>query len=206
MYADDLIAYLDQRISEPIVGIGHSQGATATIIAASKRPDLFSKIIVVEPASVSPFISKLVRVVPPWFKMNFEPWKSAAKKQDVWDSKAEFFEQCRANRAFRRFSDEALTNYVEHGLKSLDNGKVTLAFPKAWEVVNYGLPPYIIKYVKKVQTPMRVVAGKPSVFLDEKVLDKWKSVSPNSSIVVEKEYGHLFPLEAPKVCANLMLG
>ena len=46
--ADVLIAFLEQtqadRNGEPVIGIGHSQGATATAIAAAKRPDLFREL------------------------------------------------------------------------------------------------------------------------------------------------------------------
>lgn len=45
-YANDLIHFLDSRQQAkdigPVIGIGHSMGATSTIFAAAKRPDLFS--------------------------------------------------------------------------------------------------------------------------------------------------------------------
>jgi len=44
-YANDLIHFLDRRQQTGIVGIGHSMGATSTIFAAAKRPDLFSQLI-----------------------------------------------------------------------------------------------------------------------------------------------------------------
>ena len=36
--ADMLIDFLERTQDKPVVGIGHSQGATATAIAAAKRP------------------------------------------------------------------------------------------------------------------------------------------------------------------------
>ncbi|MGP4848278.1 alpha/beta fold hydrolase, partial [Marinobacter sp. 1Y8] len=40
--ADMLIEFLEKTQDKPVVGIGHSQGATATAMAAAKRPELFS--------------------------------------------------------------------------------------------------------------------------------------------------------------------
>ena len=80
IYADDLIAFVEQKYNEPIVVIGHSQGATATIIAASKRPELFKSLILIEPASVSIMLGYLVKFTPYFIKKHLQPLKSALQK------------------------------------------------------------------------------------------------------------------------------
>ena len=49
--ADVLIEFLQKTQDKPVIGIGHSQGATATTIAAAKRPDLFSALYLLEPVT-----------------------------------------------------------------------------------------------------------------------------------------------------------
>jgi len=204
MYADDLIAFVEQEYSEPILVIGHSQGATAAIIAASKRPELFKSLIVIEPASVSTLLGYIVKYTPYFIKKNFQPFKSGLQKQDKWESREVFYNYYRNHRAYKRFPDKVLKDYAEHGLKPLDKGTYTLTYSSKWETSNYTLAPTIWKYLKKVKIPIKVIAGKPSLFFTDDVRAKWKKRSPNSTIEINKEFGHLFPLEAPEECANLI--
>ncbi len=203
-YADDLIIFLEQKFREPIVGIGHSQGATATIIAASKRPELFKSLILIEPASVTQIMSTTLKLTPYFFKITQQPFKSALEKNDIWESREAFYQNCRKNKAYKRISDKVLTDFAEFGLRPIENGKFTLTFSSEWELSNYLLAPSIWKYLRKVKIPIQVIAGKPSLFFSQKIREKWKQVSSNSSIMVNEDYGHLFPLEAPKICAEMI--
>ncbi len=204
-YADDLIAFLEQNFNEAIVGIGHSQGATATIIAASKRPELFKSLIVIEPASVTKTMSIVLRLTPYFIKIMQQPFKSALEKKDVWESREAFYQDCRKNRAYKRISDQVLKDFAAFGLQPMKNGKFTLTFSSDWELSNYLLAPSIWKYLRKIKIPIQVIAGKPSLFFSQKLREKWKQISPNSTIVVNENYGHLFPLEEPEICTKMIL-
>lgn len=203
-YADDLIAFLEQHFNEPIVGVGHSQGATATIIAASKRPDLFKSLIVIEPASVTRITSIVLRLTPYFIKISQQPFKSALAKNEVWESRDAFYQNCRKNRAYKRISDHVLEAFAEYGLRPTGNGGFTLTFSSSWELSNYLLAPSIWKYLRKIKIPIQVIAGKPSLFFNQEIRAKWKRISPNSTIEVNENYGHLFPLEAPELCAEMI--
>ena len=205
VYADDLIEFLDQTQNEPIIGMGHSQGATATIIAASKRPDLFKQLVVIEPAYVSMRLSFLLQILPLFIKEKSQPLKSAILKQDIFESKTDFINSCRNNRFYKRGSDSVLHDFCEFGLRSKENGRYTLVFPKNWEASNFSKPPSIWKYLKKIEIPIILIGGKHTVFFNAKNRELWLQKSPNTSLVENLEYGHIFPLEAPEVCADLIL-
>ena len=49
---DELIEFVEKQ-SKPVIGIGHSMGGVATLYAATKRNDLFSKIILLDPPLVA---------------------------------------------------------------------------------------------------------------------------------------------------------
>lgn len=202
MYAYDLIAFVEQKFNKPITVIGHSLGATAAIIAASKRPELFKSLIVIEPASVSTSLGFIIKQSPYFLKKHFQPFKSGLQKQDVWESREAFYNYYRKHRAYKRFPDKVLKDYAEYGLKPFNNGRYTLTFSSKWETSNYTLAPTIWKYLKKVKIPIQVIGGKPSLFFTQDVRDKWMKISPNSTLEVNEKYGHLFPLEAPEDCAK----
>lgn len=203
-YADDLIDFMDQKFNKPIVAIGHSQGATAIVIAASKRPDLFKSLVLIEPASISTLMAFLVKRIPYSLKKYFQPFKSGLEKQDIWESKEAFFDDCKINRAYRRINEKVLHDFVKYGLKPTDNGKFRLSYSAKWEASNYTLAPSIWKYLRKIKIPIQVIAGKPSLFFTNKVRAKWSRRSSNSSLEVNEKFGHLFPLEAPEICAEMV--
>ncbi len=203
-YADDLIDFMDQKFNKPIVAIGHSQGATAIVIAASKRPDLFKSLVLIEPASISTILAYLVKWTPYSLKKYFQPFKSGLEKQDIWESKETFFDDCKKNRAYRRINEKVLHDFVKYGLKPSDNGKFRLSYSAKWEASNYALAPSIWKYLRKINIPIQVIAGKPSLFFSQKLRDQWIQRSPNSTIEVKKEFGHLFPLESPEICGEMV--
>jgi len=205
IYADDLIAFVEQVYKKPVLVIGHSQGATAAIIAASKRPELFKSMILIEPASVSTLLGFIVKYTPYAIKKHFQPFKSGLLKQDIWESKEAFFEYNRKHKAHRRISDSVLHDFTKFGLKPTENGNFRLSFSSQWETSNYTLAPTIWKYLKKVKMPIHVIAGKPSLFFTQKVRDKWKKRASNYTMEVNTKFGHLFPLEAPDECAERIL-
>ncbi|MBN1252501.1 MAG: alpha/beta hydrolase [Bacteroidales bacterium] len=204
IYADDLIAFLEQNFTEPIIAIGHSQGATASIIAASKRPDLFKSLIIIEPASVSRKWEYILKLVPYFIKKTQQPIKSALEKQDIWNSRDEFYKFIRKNKAYKRVSDKVLEDFAKFGLEKTENGKFKLSFSLEWEAANYSIAPSIWKYLKKINLPIQVIAGKPSIFFSNELREKWKQIAPNSLMSVNEQFGHLFPLEAPEICADLI--
>jgi pimeloyl-ACP methyl ester carboxylesterase len=204
VYADDLISYLEKKYTEPIVGIGHSQGATATIIAAYKRPDLFKEIFLIEPVSVSKIDEVKLTLVPYFIKKKMEPFKSALKKKSIWDSPNEYLEFIESSKGFRRINKENLKILVEESLSQMVDGKFKLIFPVDWEVSNYALPKFLDKYVGKLVIPHKIIIGKPSLFLTTAVRKKWAKIV-KGEIIVNNDFGHLIPLEAPEYCAEQIL-
>ena len=60
IFVDDLKNVVEQTISPPVIGIGHSLGAVTTYLAAAKYPHLFSKIILIEPVILPKRILRLI--------------------------------------------------------------------------------------------------------------------------------------------------
>lgn len=205
IYADDLIEFVEQQYDEPIVAIGHSQGATSSLIAASKRPDLFQSLILIEPASVSPWINFLLKTLPYAYKKTRAPINVASTKQSIWPSREAFLESYRSNRAYRRISDKVLADFADYGLTQQNDGAFKLVFSPQWEASNYARAPYLGKYLKKVNIPMKVIGGKPSLFFSQSIRDNWGKMTDDATLLVDLNFGHLFPLEGPEKCADLVL-
>ncbi|MBW4016194.1 alpha/beta hydrolase [Moraxella osloensis] len=206
--ADVLIEFLQKTQDKPIIGIGHSQGATATTMAAAKRPDLFSALYLLEPVTFTNQQGKLYSLVPRMVKMTREPFKSTQVKQADWPSVDAYYQFLRRHKAYKRISDEHLLIYAKNSLEAGEQAELTLRFSPKQELANYFGTPLIMKPLQQLiadnKVPVQLIIGKPSMFISQQVRQMWDTFVPNEQITVLNDYGHLLPLEAPELCAKLI--
>ncbi|WP_019673772.1 alpha/beta fold hydrolase [Psychrobacter lutiphocae] len=201
-----LIEYLEKTQDHPIIGIGHSQGATATAMAAAKRPDLFSALYLIDPVTFTKPQTLLYRSLPRRFMMTQEPFKSTNNKQAHWTSVDDYYQDLRQRPAYRRISNDNLYIFAKNSLVQTDTG-YQLLFQPQYELASYFGTPYItpsLKKLKKKSLPYYLILAKPSVFNSEKVRLSWRRVVPSDRIITLSEYGHLLPIEAPERCAEII--
>lgn len=206
--ADMLIAFLEQTYSQPVIGIGHSQGATATALAAAKRPDLFSQLYLIEPVTFTKKQKIIYDLLPRALKMRQEPFKSTSVKQAHWNSVTAYYDHLRAHRAFKRISDEHLYTFAQNSLVAANQGGFELLFSPAQELANYFGTPYInaaLKKLNKVKLPYTLIVGKPTIFISDKVRASWQEIVADDKLITLSDYGHLLPMEAPEQCADIIL-
>ena len=206
--ADVLIEFLQKTQDKPVIGIGHSQGATATTMAAAKRPDLFSALYLLEPVTFTNQQGKLYSLVPRVVKMTREPFKSTQVKQADWDSVDAYYQFLRRHTAYKRISDEHLLIYAKNSLEAGQSAELTLRFSPKQELANYFGTPLIMKPLQQLiadnKVPVQLIIGKPSMFISQQVRQLWDKFVPNEQITVLNDYGHLLPLEAPELYAKLI--
>ena len=206
--ADVLIEFLQKTQDKPIIGIGHSQGATATTIAAAKRPDLFSALYLLEPVTFTNQQGKLYSLVPRVVKMTREPFKSTQVKQANWGSVDAYYQFLRRHKAYKRITDEHLLTYAKNSLEAGEQAELTLRFSPKQELANYFGTPLIMKPLQQLiadnKVPVQLIIGKPSMFISQQVRQMWDKFVPKEQMTVLNDYGHLLPLEAPELCAKLI--
>lgn len=206
--ADVLIEFLQKTQDKPIIGIGHSQGATATTMAAAKRPDLFSALYLLEPVTFTNQQGKLYSLVPRVVKMTREPFKSTQVKQADWHSVDAYYQFLRRHKAYKRITDEHLLTYAKNSLEAGQSAELTLRFSPKQELANYFGTPLIMKPLQQLiadnKVPVQLIIGKPSMFISQQVRQMWDKFVPKEQMTVLNDYGHLLPLEAPELCAKLI--
>lgn len=202
--ADMLIEFLEKTQDTPIVGIGHSQGATATAIAAAKRPDLFATLYLIEPVTFTKTQTLIYDLLPRALKLKREPFKSTLTKQATWSSTNDYYEHLRKQRAYRRITDEHLQVFAEQSLTANNDGSYSLIFAPEQELANYFGTPHIDSALKKLRCSYTLVTGKPTLFINDKVRKQWQKFVPTNSIITLPDYGHLLPIEAPELCAQII--
>lgn len=205
--AEMLIAFLEKTQDKPVVGIGHSQGATATAIAAAKRPDLFSQLYLIEPVTFTKSQKLVMDLMPARLKIGQEPFKSTLAKQAQWQSIEEYYEYLRTHRAFKRIVDDHLYVFAKNSLVQEGEG-YRLLFTPEQELASYFDTPFVndaLKRLNKIDFPYTIIIGKPSIFISHKVRKVWQNLVPPKQITELSDNGHLLPMEAPEHCATITI-
>lgn len=203
-YGDDLIEWVEATQDAPILAIAHSMGAATTAMAANKRPDLFAGLILIEPAGVTHRLYRFMRLLPYPLRRRLDPAHSVFHRRNHWHDLGELFTELRAIRAYKRFSDGDLRSLID-GMTTPDTSGYRLAFPPLWEAHNYVMPPYILPVLKRLSVPTRIIAAKPSLFVNPAILDGLRNARPDIPFIDLPDHGHLLPLEAPDATATAVL-
>ena len=204
-FADDMIRFMDSKGLKNVIGMGHSMGGTISIIAAIKRPDLFEKLILIDPVVFSWKFLLVNKILPRSILKKIVPIaKISAKRRDHWKSKEEVYGLWRKKRVFSKFSDSVLKDFINAAIVSNGEG-VKLLFPKEWETQVYVTAPYVFSDVLKMKIPITVVKGEFTNVITPELWEKWQTAQPQNKFIEFKNAGHLVPLEYPKELAEVLL-
>ena len=202
--ADDIIAHMDHVGRKSVIGIGHSMGGVASWLAAIKRPDLFSKLVLIDPV-ILPFSYTMgIKLMPSGLKKKYVPMiKIASKRRDTWEDRTRAKAYFLSKKVYQRFDEAALEDFIDHGLKAYDGG-LTLAYPRAWEAQVYGTAPYLWKKLGKSPCPITIIRAQYSDVIGDESWNRIKSKLSNGHCVQADGVGHLVPFEKPKLCADII--
>lgn len=204
-YADDLISFLEATNRSPVIGVGHSIGAVSTMLAASKRPDLFSKLILIDPVFLPTRFWMLYQSAPVKLKHRYPFISKTLSRPDKWSSPEECIDFHRHKKAFFRFPEKVLTDFGTYALKRDKEENFQLIFPKDWEAHIYCTVPYVWRRLKSIQVPILAIRGELSDTLSIAAWNKWKKLRPADTFVELPNAGHLVPHEAPKETARTII-
>jgi len=197
--AEDLIIFLDQQNLTRIVGIGHSLGAVISVLAARKRPDLFRRLILLEPVLFPVYYQWIFAVVPIWLRQLIIPVsKIASNRRDQWPDRESLFKSYRQKGIFRYLSDATLNDWITHGTNKDLHGHLRLLFPKDWESRIYATVPYVLKDIFQLDIPVQILRGEKTRVISPKMWQRIHEHLPSDHLWELKNATHLAPLEFPE--------
>ena len=169
-HADDLITFLDDSSPGPVVGMGHSIGATVTALAAARRPDLFRALILCDPATLpGRYLYRAHRLVAPHFTRHMSLVKRTRKRPTHWPSRQAFFDYHRDKPVFRSFSDDAFADYAEAALVEQSDGKLAMRYHPQWEAHNFSHAHSPWQALKHIHCPTLLLRAEHSYLHPETV-------------------------------------
>ncbi len=201
--ADDIISLLEVQPG-PVISVGHSMGASALIMAAVRRPELFAGLVLVEPVLLRPVYTRLLNGLRPLAQQLVPMIRNTRKRTDRWSDKEAAFRHFRGKSVFAGLDDKDLRHYVEHGTRPAADGGRILRYDKHWEAHCYGRIFDLWSVLEQLSVPVLALRGGSSNTLPAQQWRRWQRVADHDFVEIPGR-GHLLPLEEPAELAELTL-
>jgi len=209
IFSDDLLHFLSDYKPDPVIGVGHSIGATVTLRAALRDPDKFRALVLIEPVlfpSARMISWNFVRAVGLGNRLH-PKIPAAYKRRRTFDDLDLVFRGYRNRAVFRYMDDENLRIYIEEITKPSANGGYELAFSPEWEARIYytGLRDFDIwRHLPKLEVPTLFLRGAETDTFWEQAANLVKRKQPKARVETLEKSTHLLPLEHPKEVFEIM--
>jgi len=193
-----------EQTGKKLTAIGHSMGCIVVLNAVISAPELFDKVVFIEPIFLNRTTVEIAKLLPASIKRRLKLVTKTLNRPDQWPSLQQAFDFHRPKRAFKQLSDPALWQYIV-GATTAVGDQWHLSYPKAWEAWFYQNPPRSWALLKQLEHPVLGLRGEHSEFLSEQSWQKWQDLLPYNKYLEFKGQHHLLPLEAPKAVAHAIL-
>jgi len=189
-----------------LVGVGHSMGGAALLMAAHSRPELFDRLVLFEPIATPPSTSDLAGV-----DMRELPIvQGAMRRRRTFPSRPDALVNYREKPPLSSMVPEALWNYVEYGFRDAmgDDSEpcVELCCAPRYEAEIFmgGRDNGVWELLPEIETPCIVVGG---VVLERQPSSNTESIAdhlPNGKYVLAADQTHFGPFSHPAELAALV--
>ncbi|MGD9055932.1 MAG: alpha/beta hydrolase [Desulfobacterales bacterium] len=198
IFVDDLEHFVE-KLGKPVIAMGHSRGATVSLLLAVKRPDLIRALVLIDP-TILPFswmwwwyvfkLTGLTRFVP--------IVATAARRKRVWPDRTSMLHAYQGKAVFRDWQDGFLEAYVRDGTEKTEDGMIRLSCNPSWESKCFAVCPHDIwRTIPQVQKPALVVYGAKSDTFLASAAKRFKANAPRAVLRCFEETGHFVPMERP---------
>ncbi|MBB3143278.1 alpha/beta fold hydrolase [Halomonas organivorans] len=199
---DELLERLDD-FDTPVIGVGHSMGGVLMAMAAEQSPERFRGVVMLDPPLMLGFDALAMKAIKRLgLADRFTPAGRTLGRRDSWPSAQAMRDYLRRRRLFRRFTEQALDDYVDGGTRELDDGRVVLLYDPDIEVAIFRhLPDHLDQLPDLLQVPVGVLAGRDSDLLTPR---RCRRLRRRGVRVGQVPGGHMFPMEYPEATRNAL--
>jgi pimeloyl-ACP methyl ester carboxylesterase len=206
---DDLIQGLDERGARGWVGVGHSLGASLSVAAALRRPELFRALVLIDPVFIRPAVMALYAVFQRLgLAARVHPLVPAARRRRrTFESVEAMTVRYRRAAVFRGLDDDALHDYAAAALRPVPgaNGLLELAWSPEWEARIYETGPLNLwGTLPRLTLPVLAIRGAESDTFKPSGVRALRARRPHARVVEVAGAGHLVPLEKPEAVGRVV--
>lgn len=204
VFGEDL-GQLVGQLEHPVVSVGHSMGTAAILMAAVRRPELFSALVLIEPVLVPRRYLAALRLFSRLAPNRIPLVRKTVNRVDRFASRQAAFEHYRPKSVFANIRDEVLWDYVQHGTREIEPGVFALAYGKEWEAKCYRSISNLWPLLPRLSIPTLAIRAQNSTTLSRASWNKWQRLATNVDFLEVEDAGHLVPFEQPERLAESIL-
>lgn len=188
---------------EPVIGLGHSLGAVLTLKLAAQHPEYFKGIIVIEPPLFFGYQAFLFR----WAQrlglaLKVNPLaKRALSRKNQFQNKEEAYHYFSKKKLFRSFHPDCLQDYLTYGLKPSEDS-LQLTIPREVESQIFMNIPTRLNW--HISVPLYFLYADKFPVLSQESIKILQAKLPEATFIPLADGGHMYPLEKPQECAQLI--
>ncbi len=204
----DFAQSLVDKSGEKVFFVGHSLGGILSTLCASKHPHLAQGVVVLDSPVFDGWRAQALKAVKAsGIVVNISPGKVSHKRTQVWASSQAAYDSFKSKRAFARWDDACLRDYIAHGTVEGEDGKRHLAFDRRVETDIYNtladhLEPTLRR--RPLQCPAAFIGGLQSEELKKTGTEFTSKFTQNRMLWIDG--AHLYPMEKPVATAALIEG
>ena len=208
--SDDLLTFLDEQQSKPVIAVGHSIGGIVTLRAALKEPRRFRALVLLDPVFFPPYfiflwnlllLLRLLERVHPLIG-------GALKRRRTFDDLEVVFRGYRRREIFRYFDDERLRAYIRGITRPRPGGGYELVYSPEWESRIYYTGVWrdmeLWRALPRLVVPTIIIRGAETDTFRENAGRLVQRKQPKIRVATLEKSTHLLPLERPHEVFGMM--
>jgi pimeloyl-ACP methyl ester carboxylesterase len=183
----------------PVLLVGHSLGGFLSLMCAALHPELARGVVLIDSPLIGGWRAGTVNLVKrtPLMK-GVMPSAISRKRRNRWEHREAVFEHFRSKRAFARWDEQVLRDYIEHGTFDDDGDSRSLSFDRDIESAIYDTLPHNLSALLRAH-PLKCraafVGGRQSVEMRRVGMAMTEQVTRGRIMMLDGT--HLFPMEKP---------
>lgn len=180
--------------SRPAIGVGHSAGGAALVLAELARPGTFSALVLAEP----------IIFPPPYGRFPDNPMAEAARRRKrFFADRDAAYSNFESKAAFAGWEPRALQAYVDGGFRDHEGGVVLKCSPESEaEFFSVAMMHRAWDRLGEVEVPVLVVAGADSTTHQEPFLTELTAQMPHAEYKTVPDASHFVFMERPGAIAE----
>lgn len=186
------------KAGAPVWLVGHSLGGFLSLMAAAREPALARGVVLIDSPILGGWRSTAVGVMKTTQMMgSISPGAVSKQRRTSWPSIDAAYEHFRHKKAFAKWDDQVLLDYVTHGTEEVD-GKRVLSFHRDVETAFYNtIPDNLDRLLARhpVKCPVAFVGGRASHEMKQVGMAMTDKVTKGRNMMLDGS--HLFPMEKP---------
>lgn|SRR5690554_859994 len=202
---ETLEAHRQRWPNQPVYGVGHSFGGVLTLLMAAKRPDLFDRLVLLDPVLFTrPMIGVMALSEVVGLHSRNSMATRARQRQAQWQNREVAWEYFHERGIFRGWHEQALAAYIDYALKPESDGSLSLRCPPQREAEIFSsFPRGLWAAVGKLSVPTTIIHGNKTYPFVPKAA---QAARRKNRLVdcVEVPGGHCFMQQHPDDSARLV--